>query len=434
MHSSYHAAPPTSSLTSLFPLHFSFLTNIPASFIAPLLAFNFAVWQFRKPAQASRLVQDRLWLINKIVESARLNLLSIKAPKRKLKNNLAAQISINDHSDLLSTAGADTAIAYTDGSASPNPGPSGGGVSIFIQNPDMVIDCGVTLGSGTNNSAELFALGVCFAQLLRIRSSHRALIFSDSQLAISAATSSRKPLSNSILVHELRKTYAALLITKLTIELVWVPGHAGVGGNERVDRISKAFATDANKFNSRLLAGFPSCVSQRAWPFFPLNSAPLGEFTAKVHCPPFLDVVTAAVDIDLTLPAGHLKPFCTKRVSSVTPSSHSMRLRKSHSITVTDVLPEVSSGGGLRTPGKIRRTNMVGTGEGLFGSFDPGVCEGDVSRGDASPQPPANLREDVLSPTIIFSSTDVVNSPPIPIFNAVPASDSDGCDHKHSDD
>ena len=114
-----------------------------------------------------------------------------------------------------------------------------------MQQPDLAIDCGASLGHGTNNSAELYALGICFTELRKLFLLHphikRAVIFSDSQLALKAAAAKSRPLTNSELTKRLRKAYAALLNTKRVVELYWIPGHCNVGGNERVDKIAKSF-------------------------------------------------------------------------------------------------------------------------------------------------------------------------------------------------
>ena len=227
--------------------------------------------------------------MNRIVELARLNLLAFKVPIRKSKNKVNSELSIADHALLLADATECVALAYTDGSASPNPGPSGGGVSIFVQNPDVVVDCGATLGMGTNNSAELFALGSCLTELRKLTRTHPhvtgVLIFSDSKLAINAATGSRRPLTNIPIVLALRKAFSALLSAKLTVAFHWVPGHAGIGGNDRVDKIAKTFATSRVAFDLSSLAGFSSCVSRNPWPFFPLRTAPAHVFALNLPVP-----------------------------------------------------------------------------------------------------------------------------------------------------
>src|SRR4051794_23746681 len=72
--------------------------------------------------------------------------------------------SVFSHDDAL--LGLDVnAFVYTLTSASPNPGPAGAGATIFL--PDsVVLDLGASLGHNSNNYAELYAIGICFKELL----------------------------------------------------------------------------------------------------------------------------------------------------------------------------------------------------------------------------------------------------------------------------
>ena len=63
--------------------------------------------------------------------------------------------SIINHIALTDSTDKNFVFCYTDSSAMPNPGLSGAGVSIFVQDPDEVVDAGVSLGLSTNNAAEL---------------------------------------------------------------------------------------------------------------------------------------------------------------------------------------------------------------------------------------------------------------------------------------
>ncbi len=136
-------------------------------------------------------------------------------------------------------------FCYTDGSASPNPGPSGAGACIFLFDPDLVIDLGSSLGLGTNNTAELYALGMLFVELskLVVRSPDITIahIFCDSKLALLAAVSKKPHITNGSITRAVRIAFNALP-PSLKVELHWIRGHSGVGGNERVDKISKAYA------------------------------------------------------------------------------------------------------------------------------------------------------------------------------------------------
>ena len=228
---------------------------------------------------------------NKRISQSHLPVLNTPTKRRK-KDNENTVTAINEHQHILNTVGTDTVITYTDGSASPNPGASGAGVSIFFQNPDTIVDCGTTLGHGTNNSAELYALGVCCTELRKLFLAYphikRAVIFSDSQLALKAATASTRPLTNSELTIRLRKAYTALLITKRAVDLHWNPGHAGLGGNERADKLSKSYATNTSLVNSD---NFTSNLSNNPWLIFPLSNVPLSLFSYNLPVPRRLHVI-----------------------------------------------------------------------------------------------------------------------------------------------
>lgn len=275
-----------------FPLQRSFLVDAPAAEVIPVLAFNLAVWKFRLPAAASRLVSSASWLLNKLVDLASTLHSSIKV-KKKRKLPLppfpeVVDLSAVNHDSLVRQVAPDVVVAYTDGSALVNPGHCGAGVSIFLQGPDLVLDFGEALGPGTNNVAELWALGVCLTEIAKLKSLspsiNKALVFCDSQYALQAASSTKKPLSNCKLVLLLRKTYASST-SLLPIHLHWIRGHCAVGGNERVDRISKAFSRISTDNSTPALHLNPSSFSSSnissLWlPGFPLTSLPLHCFTA----------------------------------------------------------------------------------------------------------------------------------------------------------
>lgn len=234
--------PPHASPSFFLPLSFSFLIDTPRAFIIPLLAFNLAVWKFRCPALGSRNEQDDSWRVARTVELASTLLLRVK--KRSPRKPKSDDSAIS-HSDLLSTSCPNTIVCYTDGSASPNPGPSGAGASIFSPNATL-IDLGSSLGHGSNNHAELFAIGMVFSELTQYFAHSSdppppVLLFTDSLYAIQVISSTKPPLAHASTVLALRTSLAALL--RLTsISLHWIRGHSDVGGNERVDRIAKRFA------------------------------------------------------------------------------------------------------------------------------------------------------------------------------------------------
>ena len=91
-------APISLPLPILFPLLTSLFFNASEELLLPLLAFNLAVWHFRKPAQASRLEESRQWLVNRIVELslAYFNTVQPKLRKRKKAVDLVSESKVHD--------------------------------------------------------------------------------------------------------------------------------------------------------------------------------------------------------------------------------------------------------------------------------------------------------------------------------------------------
>ena len=137
-------------------------------------------------------------------------------------------------------------IAFTDGSASPNPGPCGAGAVIQfytaagnLHHQDYIH---AGLGLGTNNIGELWAIGMVIeAAHHRISEGlhlpHQGHIFSDSTYARGCLEEYRSAGVNSHLAELIGE-----LIDNSPIQwsIHWVPAHAGVQLNEDAD-------TEANK-------------------------------------------------------------------------------------------------------------------------------------------------------------------------------------------
>jgi ribonuclease HI len=274
-------------LTLGAPLDPTFLINVPSPLIRPILAFNYAVWFFRKPALASVHHFDSSWLSSRIVDLSLAFLSRFKPKKRKSPSpSISEDPSIIVHNDLVETLDNRTACCYTDGSATPNPGPCGAATTIFLQNPDECYDAGISAGMGTNNSAELLALIICFVTLLHLFSLDRfssAIIFCDSMYAIHQATSSKAPLSNQTLIRALRCIYSAALAS-FKFKLLWIRGHSSSGGNCRVDQLSRSFAL-RNLPGITYEAAFPNffeCCSSSWFYGFPLTCLPSNLFASSL--------------------------------------------------------------------------------------------------------------------------------------------------------
>ena len=275
-------------------LHLHLLTSclyrVPDELLTPLLAFNLAVWQYRQPAQASRIRQTEQWLINRVCENAQLNFLSIKPKGKKKRKVIDSESESKVHNERVMAMESNTAICYSDGSASPNPGPCGAGVSIFLRDPDLVFDHGASVGRGTNIVAELYGLGIIFSQLILLSRTHprvkKAIVFCDSKIALRAATSRNLPRTNGDITKAVRAKFLA--VSKfVSIDLQWIRGHVNYGGNERVDRISKLFARTSLNNVSREFSGIFFCQSScLEWvASYPLTGLPISVFITNLIKP-----------------------------------------------------------------------------------------------------------------------------------------------------
>ena len=144
-------------------------------------------------------------------------------------------------------AAGETVEIYTDGACRGNPGPGGWGALLILGEREKTLSGAEPLT--TNNRMELTAV---IAALEALKRPVRARLYTDSQyvrrgitewLAAWKAkgwrTADRKPVKNQDLWQRLEA-----LASAHRIEWHWVPGHAGVPGNERVDRLANA-AIDA---------------------------------------------------------------------------------------------------------------------------------------------------------------------------------------------
>ena len=267
------------------PLAFSFLITAPTPMVKALMVFNFAVWKFRLPALASRLERSEEWLINRLLETARSLLNSCQSPKAEKRPRTMdhfAEVAL--HNSFVLKSHEDCAICYTDGSASPNPGPSGAGAVFFVPSRDRFYDLGTSLGIGTNNAAELHAMGAALSfipYLISTLDIKHFIIFSDSKFALNAVASKYQPLVYRDTVLRLRKVFNE--VNKVcSVHIQWVRGHSYIGGNERADRIAKRYAAVLPASHSNV-TDFNYSFHSHSFSFFcPITDLPLSFFLSRL--------------------------------------------------------------------------------------------------------------------------------------------------------
>jgi ribonuclease HI len=157
-------------------------------------------------------------------------------PKKDEKKSKDARVAAHHAAAAASTA---EVVVFADGACSGNPGPAGAGVAIF-EGEKKTRELSEFLGTGTNNIAELTAI-LRAAEVLE--NDARAIeIRTDSSYAIGVLTKGWKAKANPELVAKTKVALGKLASVKLT----YVPGHAGVVGNELADALAVA-AVQARK-------------------------------------------------------------------------------------------------------------------------------------------------------------------------------------------
>lgn len=127
-------------------------------------------------------------------------------------------------------------LAYTDGSGTIAERPCGAGVCVYDRG-EVILEVSRHLGLGTNNRAELSAIGLALVVTADPPLSARELVIrSDSEYAIGAVTragdtDAHRP--NAKLINHIRG-----LLRARPARIEWVKGHSKIEGNERADHLA----------------------------------------------------------------------------------------------------------------------------------------------------------------------------------------------------
>ena len=144
------------------------------------------------------------------------------------------------------TAAGNEAVIFTDGSATPNPGPCGAGVCAYWAGINA--DCSeISLPVSKHSSSyhgELKAIDAAIETAAMRQHQGDLSILSDCQSALKTATNDEISLNFSSLSQNIKKNAAKI---KGTIKLIWIAGHADIDSNEKADALAKQGAAAAPK-------------------------------------------------------------------------------------------------------------------------------------------------------------------------------------------
>lgn len=140
---------------------------------------------------------------------------------------------------------------FTDGSSLGNPGPGGFGAIVSFSKSNEVVELGGFNPKTTNNRMEMTA----FIEAMKFIDSKKLVevsidVFCDSQYLINGATkwifgweqNNWMTKNKTVVLNKDLWQEIAGLVRDKDIEWHYVEGHAGIVGNERVDKIASSFA------------------------------------------------------------------------------------------------------------------------------------------------------------------------------------------------
>nr|QBK87563.1 MAG: ribonuclease H [Marseillevirus LCMAC201] len=143
--------------------------------------------------------------------------------------------------------------AYTDGSASPNPGPGGAG-AVILQDDQVVVELVHTGGQTTNNRMELYGLIMTFPNLPK---DEAVILYTDSEYVQKGITewssgwinrgwytAAKKPVKNK----ELWQKLLSLQREYPNVTVKWIKAHTGHKWNEYADKLANR-GTARSKIN-----------------------------------------------------------------------------------------------------------------------------------------------------------------------------------------
>ena len=168
------------------------------------------------------------------------------------KKAAIADIAAHAVSTHLSSLPDNTLVAFTDGSAKPNPGPAGAGVIIVNKNSNTntnfahIASYSAAIGRASNNTGELFAVGIVLEHCKITNHTGDIHIYTDSKISYGALNNGwRAGKANSAILYAVRKL-SHHIRHSCKIHYHWIPGHSGIDFNNTADALANACSDFSN--------------------------------------------------------------------------------------------------------------------------------------------------------------------------------------------
>jgi ribonuclease HI len=190
--------------------------------------------------------------------------------KRRATAQATAAIAVDAHINSLLP---NTLLAFTDGSAKPNPGPAGAGAVVLNKTSAGFSHCAnytAAIGCASNNTGELYAVGVVLEHCKLTKYKGNLHIYTDSKISYGALKNGwRAGKANSDILFAVR-AIAHDIRHSCKVHYHWIPGHSDVKFNDMADALanagsdySKSHRCEKINFNDSLITnGFMALVTE----------------------------------------------------------------------------------------------------------------------------------------------------------------------------